>query len=83
MSKWIEFHKVDPPIIGRKTDTYLIFTKTGDQTVLGEIKWYGPWRQFAFFPQPNCLFEKTCLQDITDFLKKLMEDRKLAKKQNV
>lgn len=76
MSKWIEFHKVDPPIKGRKTDTYLIFTKTEDEIVIGEIRWHGPWRQYSFFPQPNCVFEKTCLKDITDFIIKLMEDRK-------
>ena len=45
---------------------------------LGEIKWYGPWRQYCFEPRQNTIFNKTCLQDIVDVLQTLNEEQ-LAK----
>jgi hypothetical protein len=77
MSKWITFVKYAAGA-GKKTDSYRIQNKE-DGSHLGWIKWYGPWRQYAFFPEQNCVFEKTCLKDITDFLVELMEERKKQK----
>lgn len=34
---------------------------------LGEIKFVGGWRRFAFFPYGNTLYEQDCLRDIADF----------------
>lgn len=85
-SKWIKFldittfkknkggHIVSYP----KTQTFLIINKESDFK-LGVIKWYGPFRQYSFFPEPNTVFEKTCLKDITQFIIDLMEERKLKK----
>jgi hypothetical protein len=44
--------------------------------VLGTVKWYGPWRQYCFFPSPECVFNTGCMNDICSFIKKLMEERK-------
>lgn len=80
MSKWIKF--IDYTEFNKKkqafprTKIFVVRPITDSIGSLGTIKWYGPWRQYAFFPGPECLFEKTCLQDITDFLKTLMEERK-------
>lgn len=74
MSKWIKFITY-PPNKGRKMPSFLIRNKESD-FVLGEIKWYGPFRQYSFFPEPNTVFEKTCLKDITDFIVELMEKHK-------
>ena len=68
-----------------KESKYLIFTtieikpKTrvikvesrlhGDR--LGIIKWFGPWRQYAFFPEAAVIFNKTCLLDIVAYMGKL------------
>jgi hypothetical protein len=38
--------------------------------LLGEVRWYAPWRKYAFFPEPNTLFEPDCLRDIADFCAK-------------
>lgn len=54
---------------------------------LGDIKWYGAWRKYAFFTQAvmdhskpvQFVFEATCLQDITDMLNYLMQERKIEK----
>jgi hypothetical protein len=75
MSKWIEFIEV-----GNTGKTLKFHVQNKEQSlVLGEIKWYGPFRQYSFFPEPNMVFEKTCLKDITDFIVNLMEERKKQK----
>jgi hypothetical protein len=35
---------------------------------LGEIKWYGAWRTYAFFPEVASLFNEQCLLDIAEFI---------------
>jgi hypothetical protein len=45
-------------------------------TILGLIMWYGAWRQYAFFPSEETVFSSGCMQDITQFIKGLMEKRK-------
>jgi hypothetical protein len=31
---------------------------------LGEIRWYGPWRKYCFFPFVGIIFDSGCLKDI-------------------
>jgi hypothetical protein len=58
----------------RKTEVYRCCNKnSGD--ILGEVKWYSPWRQYCFFVE-DAIFSKGCLKDITNFINKLMENRK-------
>ena len=51
--------------------------------VIGIVKWYPGWRAFAFFPQPQTLFEPQCLRDLADFCEaetlKRREERKLER----
>lgn len=52
---------------------------------LGEVKWYGAWRKYCFFPTPNSVFETKCLSDIILFLNGLQNEWKAKqqeKKQN-
>ena len=58
-----------------KTSVFDVYTKSGDD-VLGEIKWYAQWRQYCFFPEDDCVFSKGCMNDINDFIAKLMNLRK-------
>jgi len=49
------------------TKVYGIFSvRHGDK--LGEIKWYGPWRQFAFFPTLETIWNEQCLLDVVHFI---------------
>lgn len=83
-SKWLKF--IDYTVAKKnkrghmlnsqpKTNTYVVRNKESE-TVLGIIKWYGPFRQYSFFPEPDMVFEKTCLTDLSNFLKKIEEERK-------
>jgi len=58
-----------------KTKHYTVLNIKSDD-ILGWIKWYGPWRQYCFFPLHNTIFNNGCMLDIIDFIKKLMEERK-------
>jgi len=58
-----------------KTKIYSINT-IGDNTRIGIIKWYGPWRQYCFLPEPDTVFSKGCSEHINNFIQKLMDERK-------
>lgn len=57
-----------------KTSVFDVFSK--HDNVLGEVKWFPQWRQYCFFPEDDCVFSKGCMNDITDFISQLTEDRK-------
>lgn len=42
---------------------------------LGYIRWFGRWRQYAFFPEPETVFNTECLSDVREFIHKLMQTR--------
>lgn len=85
--------KTPPPGQGGKESEYLEFSlieqkpktkiigvwskKSSDR--LGLIKWYGPWRQYAFFPENNTLFNTGCLNDIQIYIKAMMDGRRETK----
>lgn len=50
------------------TSTWNVINRYNN-TQLGTVGWYGPWRQYSFFPNPvlDLVFEKQCLRDIADF----------------
>lgn len=73
--KWINF--VESGDTG-KTKIFEVQNKDSLQFI-GKIKWYGPFRQYSFFPNDNTVYERQCLLDITKFIHHLMLQRKLKK----
>ena len=70
-TKYLQFiraHKQNP-----KTSIYLVRTNDIAGVLLGEIRWYAQWRQYAFYPnlEEKTVFEKTCLLDLANFCIKL------------
>ena len=74
-SKYMEFDKIGDT---GKTEIFNILSKSSG-FILGQIKWYGPWRQYCFFPSPHSVFNNSCMNDIIKFINILMMDRKNAK----
>ena len=71
-SKWIYFevfHK------GEKTYKWFVIARK-DDSVLGEIRWFGRWRQYAFFPIIGSAFNPDCMDHISEFIRSEMEARK-------
>lgn len=58
-----------------KTDVYAVMTKD-NETELGIIKWYAPWRQYCFIPDDNTIYSRGCITDINDFIERLHTIRK-------
>lgn len=73
--KYIYFVKIeDKP----KTSVWECRNKNNDG-LLGEILWYGPWRQYCFFPEAETAFNHSCLGDIIFFIEGLKKRRKETK----
>lgn len=35
---------------------------------IGDVRWFGRWRCYAFYPAADTVFEKVCLRDIARFV---------------
>jgi hypothetical protein len=72
--QYIYFERVEAAK-GRKTLLFECRNNNSD-FILGEVKWYGPWRQYCFFPEGSVtVFNRTCLADVQNFLQELMDRR--------
>lgn len=72
MSKYLEFR-----LLEQKPKTQVVGVMSRYAGIkLGTIKWYPRWRQYAFFPESDTIFNTECLNDIQAYIKKLMEERK-------
>jgi hypothetical protein len=54
----------------RKTAIWLVASKYGGDP-LGYVKWFARWRKYSFFPADGCVFEGTCMRELSQFI----EDR--------
>ncbi|MFL5954829.1 MAG: hypothetical protein ACJ76I_12055 [Gaiellaceae bacterium] len=62
---------------GRKTEVWHVCAAR-DGSRLGVIKWFGRWRQYAFFPEPGTVFNPECLDAINEQIRTLMRRRRAA-----
>ena len=59
----------------RKTKRVWVWSRThGD--LLGEIRWWGSWRQYAFLPSSGTVWNPECMATINAAIKALMDERK-------
>ena len=58
-----------------KTDVYAVISRS-DGSTLGRISWWAQWRQYVFEPIMKTVWSRGCMQQINDFIEKLMEARK-------
>src|SRR3990167_8410690 len=74
-SKYLEFRFVRD---AGKTSVYSVDSRS-QGVCLGLVKWYGPWRQYTFWPSEETTFNLGCLKDIESFLSALKEERQHSK----
>jgi len=67
MSKYLEFQLLEQK---PKTKVIEVLSKERGSS-LGIIKWFGRWRQYAFFPEDGTAFNIECLNDIQSYIKDL------------
>lgn len=70
-SKYLEFVRLD--LAGRKTPIVTVHSRR--EALLGTIRWYGPWRQFCFYPEPATIFNVGCMNDIESVIADLKGER--------
>jgi hypothetical protein len=68
MAKWIKFEPF-LHVEGRKTVIWRVISTSDIGVLLGDIRWYGRWRRYCFFPNNDLalVFEQDCLRDIAQF----------------
>lgn len=66
ISKYLRVEKLDLSGLKIKTDTWVV--RANDGNSLGEVKWYGPWRQYALLPILGTVFNRDCLTALAGFL---------------
>lgn len=49
---------------GQKTRRYRVQGQSGFS--LGQLRFYGAWRKYCFFPDENTVFDSACLDEIAD-----------------
>jgi hypothetical protein len=77
-AKWIRFEEWRR-IPERKTQTWIVLSAASkEREELGAVKWFGRWRQYAFFPLQRTVFERQCLRDIADFCESETKARRIA-----
>ena len=65
--KYISFKKIEDKA---KTSVWSCRNnKSGSE--LGVVKWYGPWRQYCYFPTVQAVYSAGCLEDIKVFIKQV------------
>lgn len=74
--KYIHFDVVE---VKAKTKVWVCRNNRTDG-ILANIMWYSTWRQYCFFPVMGAVYNDTCLDDISHFLKQLRVGRKSENK---
>lgn len=70
--QYLIFVEVDNP--NKKTKIFECRNKNS-QTVLGLVKWHGAWRQYCYFPTVRAVYSAGCLDDMSEFIKQLKENK--------
>lgn len=66
-SKYLDFIELEPK---PKTKVFKCINKVSLDE-LGFIKWYPPFRKYAYFSNGNIVYDRNCLEDITNFIDEL------------
>jgi hypothetical protein len=72
-TKYLNFVEFQLP--SKKTKNINVVSKNS-RLAIGEIKWYGPWRQYTFFPEPDTIWNVDCLNSINEVIRMLMDERR-------
>lgn len=70
---YLRFHRQGSSPSGKTSILSIFSVMHGDK--LGEIRWMGRWRQYAFYPEPDTIWNPACLKDVTDQINELMTER--------
>ena len=70
--KYITISKTSQTASG-KTFVWTVYSHGG--IALGEIKWFGQWRKYSFWPFNYTTWDNNCLNEVVAFMDKAMKER--------
>lgn len=76
-TQWMYFERTQERDDKTKTEKWCV-TSRRHPIILGEIRWYGPWRQYVFAPSTEVatLFNQGCMDDISEFIQRLTREHR-------
>lgn len=72
---WLDFLLVGCSESG-KTSLYEVRGVDAARRLLGHVQWYSPWRRYVFKPEPDMIFDTSCLNHIAEFCFEETTERK-------
>ena len=63
------------------TGKTLIWDVIGSFGKGGQVRWYAPWRQYAFFPDAYTVWAGRCLTETDEFCKELTKEHNERRKE--
>ncbi len=63
-----------PGSLSGKTKTWIVRSDYGP--LLGQVKWWAPWRKYTFLPCDDTVFEQVCMREIAQFIEDRTEEHK-------
>lgn len=72
-NEYLRFTESDSPS-GKTRTVEIVSARSGN--LLGRIAWYGPWRQYAFYPEAQTIWNTGCMDTVQSYIAVLMEDRR-------
>lgn len=57
-----------------KNPSFMCYNNKND-SVLGWVEYYKPWKQYVFEGKGGCVFNISCLNDIANFMKQMKVDQ--------
>lgn len=61
-----------------KTSRYAVLEKSNIASQLGVVLWFARWRKYCFYPDPNMVYEETCMREISQFIEEETKARREA-----
>ena len=76
LGKWTFVKYVGPSASG-KTGIWRVYAVAGS-VALGEVRWFGRWRQYVFAPGDGTVWNPDCLNEVSRFVVKCTVDHQAA-----
>ena len=73
----VEFYGPHPSESGRTTVWWV--RSLANESHLGEVRWYAPWRRYTFWPASGSIFDSACLNEVVGLMDEAMAARKKAR----
>jgi hypothetical protein len=69
--------KSTPSESGKTAIVDIYSVASGDK--LGQIRWFGRWRQYCFYPENLTIWNTGCMESVVGYIDLLMHGRRVTK----